>query len=169
MKYEPRKVFVKVNNTYKELTYQEFCHSKREETLYEDKHFIPVQGMLLEVDEQTYKEFYRDKERNRYLKKLDIENSLCSIDALDSEDKNGIEFISTTSKDIAEVVSDKLMLDKLRECFFLLTLDERKLIFQHYFEEIAEVELSKAYGVSQQAISKRLKKIREKIKRMMES
>lgn len=169
MKYEPRKVFIKVNDTYKELTYQEYCHLKIRDTTYEDKRFIPVQGMLLEVDEQTYKEFYRDKERNRYLKKLDIENSLCSIDALDNEDNNGIDFISDTSKDIAEAVSDKLMLDKLRECLFLLSDDDRKLIIQHYFEEVTEVELSKEYGVSQQAISKRLRKIREKLKRMIES
>ena len=168
MKYEPRKVFIKVNDTYKELSYQEYCYSKTKDTTYEDKRFIPVQGMLLEVDEQTYKEFYRDKERNRYLKKLDIENSLCSIDALDNEDNNGIDFISYTSKDIAEVVSDKLMLDKLRECLFLLSADDRRLIIQHYFEEMTEVELSKEYSVSQQAISKRMKKIREKLRRMIE-
>lgn len=168
MKYEPKKVYIKVNDTYKELTYQEYCYSKINDASYEDKRFIPVQGMLLEVDEQTYKEFYRDKERNRYLKKLDIENSLCSIDALDNEDNNGMDFISDTSKDIAEVVSDKLMLDKLRECLFLLSSSERKLIYQHYFEEITEVELSKLYGISQQAISKRLKKVREKLKQLME-
>lgn len=46
-----------------------FCNLKRKETSYAHKHFIPVQGMLLEVDEENYKDFYRDKERKRYLKK----------------------------------------------------------------------------------------------------
>lgn len=168
MKYEPRKVFVKVNGIYTELTYQEFCNLKRKEISYAHKYFIPVQGMLLEVDEENYKDFYRDKERNRYLKKNDIENSLCSIDALDNEDNNGIDFIPDISKDIAEVVSDKLMLDKLRECLFLLPDEEKELICRHYYEEMTEVELSKLYGISQQAVSKRLKKIREKLKGLME-
>lgn len=168
MKYEPRKVFVKVNGIYTELTYQKFCNLKRKKTSYASKHFIPVQGMLLEVDEENYKDFYRDKERNQYLKKIDIENSLCSIDALDNEDNNGIDFIPDTSKDIAEVVSDKLILDKLRECLFLLPDGEKKLIYQHYYEEMTEVELSKLYGISQQAVSKRLRKIREKLKQLME-
>lgn len=168
MKYEPRKVFIKINGIYTELTYQEFCNLKRKETSYANKHFIPVQGMLLEVDEENYKDFYRDKERNRYLKKIDIENNLCSIDALDNEDNNGIDFIPDTSKDIAEVVSDKLMLNKLRECLFLLPDEEKELICQHYYEEMTEVELSKLYGISQQSVSKRLKKIREKLKGLME-
>lgn len=168
MKYEPRKVFVLENENYKELTYQEFCGHRKWDILYKDKHFIPVQGMLLEVDKETYTEFYRNRERERYLKKLDIENNLQSIEAFDSENNNGIDFIVDTSKDIAEVVANKLIVDKLQECLSLLSSEEQKIIRQHYYDEISEVELGRMYGISQQAVSKRLKKIREKIKEMME-
>ena len=169
MKYEPKKVFVQEKGDYEEFAYSEFCKAREKDDSYANRYFIPIQGMLLEVDEENYKDFYRDKERNRYLKKLDVANGLNSIGALDSEDNNGIDFISSTSQDVAEVVSNKLMLDKLRECLFLLPTEEKKLIQQHYFEEITEAKLSKLYGISQQAISKRLKKIREKLKRLMEN
>jgi len=168
MKYEPRKVFVLENGNYKELTYQEFCRYREWNISYKDKHFIPVHGMILEVDKETYAEFYRNRERERYLKKLDIENSLLSIEACGSEDNNGIDFIADSCKDIAEVVADKLLMDKLRECLSLLSLEEQKIISQHYYDEISEVELGRIYGISQQAVSKRLKKIREKVKEMME-
>ena len=124
--------------------------------------------MLLEVDKETYTKFYRNRERERYLKKQDIENGLLSIESFESGDNNGIDFIADLSKDIAEVVADKLLMDKLRECLSLLSLEEQKMISQHYYDEISEVELGRIYGISQQAVSKRLKKIREKVKEMME-
>ncbi len=168
MKYDPKKVFILENGDYKELTYQRFCEYRKLNKSYENKHFIPIQGMLLEVNKEAYAEFYRKKERMRYLEKLDIDNSLISIDAFDSENNNGIDFIVDTSKDIAEVVANKLIVDKLRECLSLLLPEEQKIICQHYYDGISEVELGKMYGISQQAVSKRLKKIREKIKEMME-
>lgn len=75
MKYKPRKVFILNNGEYIELTYQDFCNRRKLDLSYETKHFIPVQGMLMEVSSKAYKDFYRDKERYRYIKKLDIEKS----------------------------------------------------------------------------------------------
>ena len=64
--------------------------------------------------------------------------------------------------------NDRLMKDRLRNCILLLSADEQKLICRHYYDEISEVELSHEYGITQQAISKRLKKIRMKLKDMLE-
>ncbi len=53
---------------------------------YMDKLFIPLQGCLLEVVREQYTDFYRDKERWRYLQKLDTKNRLLSLDGFtDSE------------------------------------------------------------------------------------
>lgn len=53
-----------------------------------------VQGCLIETEQTRYVEFYRDKERWRYLKKLDADNSLLSLEAFESDDDNSIEFIA---------------------------------------------------------------------------
>lgn len=109
MKYKPRKVFILNNGEYIELTYQDFCNRRKLDLSYETKHFIPVQGMLMEVSSKAYKDFYRDKERYRYIKKLDIENGLLSIDEFGSEDDNGTDFIFVQTDDISERLTELLL------------------------------------------------------------
>ena len=76
MKYAPRKVYIKESGGYVELSYTDFCRRRNADQTYMDKLFIPVQGCLLEVVREQYTDFYRDKERWRYLQKLDAKNSL---------------------------------------------------------------------------------------------
>ncbi len=89
MKYAPRKVFVLENGNYIELTYQQFEERKEKEPEMSSKWFIPVQGCLLETDQEQYADFYREKERQKYLHKLDENVGLLSIDAFDTETDNG--------------------------------------------------------------------------------
>lgn len=168
MKYEPRKVYVLESGSYQEITYQEHCRKRQSEDSYNNRYFIPLQGMLLEVSKEIYSELYREKERERYLRKLDRENGLLSIDAFEPAEESGIDFLPDMFTDMAESVMERLLLDRLRECISLLCSEEQKPIRQHYFDEISEVELSREYGITQQAVSKRLKKIREKLKNLLE-
>lgn len=75
-KYAPRKVFILENGEYVELTYEEFESCKANDPTYEDRYFIPVQGFLMEVSKEHYKDFYRAKEREAYLKKLNAKYGL---------------------------------------------------------------------------------------------
>ena len=70
MKYAPRKVYIKESGRYVELSYTDFCRRRESDQTYMDKLFIPIQGCLLEVVREQYTDFYRDKERWRYLQKL---------------------------------------------------------------------------------------------------
>ena len=89
MKYAPRKVYIKENGGYTELSYEDFCRRRETDGAYKDKLFIPVQGCLIETEQTHYIEFYRDKERWRYLKKLDADNSLLSLEAIENADDSG--------------------------------------------------------------------------------
>ena len=71
VKYAPRKVYIRESGGYVELSYTEFCRCRESDQTYMDKLFIPIQGCLLEVVREQYTDFYRDKERWRYLQKLD--------------------------------------------------------------------------------------------------
>lgn len=146
MKYNPKKVFILDDGKYIELTYQDFCNRKDSDVSYDDRRFIPIQGMLMEVSSEAYKDFYRDKERYRYIKKLDIENKLLSIDEFDSEDDNGTDFIFVQTDDVSEIVSNSIMLQKLRQSISELNADEKELIYQHYFDEISESKLGELYN-----------------------
>lgn len=133
-KYAPRKVFILENGEYVELTYEEFESRKANDPTYEDRYFIPVQGFLLEVSQECYEDFYRAKEREKYLRKLNAKYGLLSIDAFDNEDDNGTDYIQAETEDVAETVTHLLMLDKLRSVIPMLSENEQELI-QAYFSE----------------------------------
>ena len=169
MKYTPKKVYVKENDNFIEITNEEHESRKATDEQYAERWFVPLQGCLLEVDEQFYIEYYKEYERNRYLAALDRKNRILSIEAFDTEDENGVDFIVDEDEDIEKQVTDKLMAEKLRSVLLLLSEDEQLLIQRHYYENIPETELAKIYGVTQQAISKKMIKIRAKLKNLIEN
>ena len=121
MKYAPRKVYIKENNVYVELSYTDFCRRRQADQSYMDKLFIPVQGCLLEVVREQYADFYKDKERWRYLKKLNINHSLLSLDS----GGNMIDFIVDEAVDVAETVINAVMVDRLKAALPLLSDGEQ--------------------------------------------
>ena len=169
MKYIPKKVYVKENDNFIEITNEEHESRKATDEQYAERWFVPLQGCLLEVDEQFYIEYYKEYERNRYLAALDRKNRILSIEAFDTEDENGVDFIVDEDEDVEKQVTDKLMAEKLRSVLLLLSEDEQLLIQRHYYENIPETELAKIYGITQQAISKKMIKIRAKLKNLIEN
>ena len=169
MKHTPKKVYVKENDNFIEITNEEHESRKATDEQYAKRWFVPLQGCLLEVDEQFYIEYYKEYERNRYLAALDRKNRILSIEAFDTEDENGVDFIVDEDEDVEKQVTDKLMAEKLRSVLLLLSEDEQLLIQRHYYENIPETELAKIYGITQQAISKKMIKIRAKLKNLIEN
>ena len=134
-KYAPRKVFILENGEYIELSNEEFERRKENNPTYADRCFIPVQGFLLEVSREQYEDFYRAKERQAYLRRLDLKYGLLSIDAFDSEDDNGTDYIQAETEDVAETVAHLLLLGKLRSVIAMLPEDEKELILSSsYFQ-----------------------------------
>ena len=169
MKYAPKKMFVLENGKYVEITYEEHTYRKETDEQYAERRFIPVQGYLIETDQQCYTEFYREVERRKYLQKLEIELNPLSLESLDKEENNGIDFIEAENTDIAEQVENKLMIEKLLKVLPMLSEEELLLIHRFYYEEIPETKLAGIYGITQQAISKRLIKIEGKLKKLLET
>ncbi len=66
-KYAPKKVFILKNNEYIEITYEELCHREENDPSYKDKLFLPLYGMIMEVTESTYIEFYKLQRRQKYI------------------------------------------------------------------------------------------------------
>ena len=65
--YAPRKVFIKENGEYLELTYEAYCTRCETDPFYQNRRFLPLHGMLMEVSEEEYVQFYRQKNRQKYL------------------------------------------------------------------------------------------------------
>ena len=169
MKYAPRKVYIKENGDYVELSYIDFCHRKQADQSYVDKLFILVQGCLLEVVREQYADFYKDKERWRYLKKLDTNHSLLSLEGFTDSEGNVIDFVVDEVVDVAETVVRAVMVDRLKAALLLLSDSEQTLIKAIFFEELSEREVGLRLGVTQSVVNKRKSKILAKLRKIMEN
>ena len=169
MKYAPKKVFIKENEIFIEITNEEHESRKATDEQYAKRWFIPLQGCLLEVDEQFYIEYYKEYERNRYLATLDRKNKVLSIEAFDSEDDNGVDFIVDEDEDVERQVTDKLMAEHIRYIVSLLPSDERELIESLYFKGYSERQWSKISGIPQRTICYRKNVILQKLKKILKN
>ena len=152
VKYAPKKVFILENGKYKEITYSELQELEQSDKSYAEKFFLPLYGMLMEVTAETYKAYYKDKRRQKYIDERSLLNGDVSYDALDTD-----------------TVINKMTVAELRKAFLLLSPDEKKLLIEHFFDEKSQVELSKQYGVNQSSISRKINRIIAKLKKFLEN
>ena len=158
-------VFIQKNGGYLEISYEEFCRTQ--DTIFKDSFFISSNGVLMEVSQEFYQDYHREKNRLQYLERLDAEFSI-DYNFFDTDEFNGEELLIDYDEDVVEQVTTKLMIEKLRTVLPLLTEDEKLLINQIFFEEKSERTLALEYGVSQVAIHKKKERILKKLKNFLE-
>ena len=169
MKCAPRKVYIKESGGYVELSYTEFCRRRNADQTYMDKLFIPIQGCLLEVVQEQYTDFYREKERWRYLQKLDTSHSLLSLEGFTDSEGNVLDFVVDETVDVAETVVHAFMVDRLKAALPLLSDSEQALIHAIFFEELSEREVGLRLGITQSVVNKRKAKILIKLRKIIEN
>ena len=168
MNKQPKAVYIIENGGYTELTYEEFRRREQICPLYADKLFLPLYGSLMEVSKEDYEEYYRQRNRQIYIDRRASRNGDVSYNALSTDEFNGEDILIAEQPDVCDTVVESIMTDKLRKAILKLTDEEQLLIYRHYYADIPGTELAEIYGVSQQAISKRIAKIRVKLKNLLE-
>ena len=168
VKYAPKKVFILEKGNYKEITYSELKQLEQADKSYMDKFFLPLHGMLMEVTEQTYREYYQDKRRQKYIDERSKLNGDVSYNALDTDETLGEDVFADTKTDVEAEVINKMTVAELRKAFLLLSPDERELIKILFIDGVTERKASEIYGVSQVAIHKRKNRILAKLKDFLE-
>ena len=150
----PRKVFIKENGTYVALSYEAFC--KRRLQNPEDRKRL------------FYYAFYREKERTRYLKSLEREIGVLSLENVDLDREIVHSPFHDTMETLAELVLSRQLTNQLRRAVSRLTPAEKELIFLLYYENHTERELAERYGVCRNAIHKRKIRVLKKLKNFLE-
>ena len=168
MKKQPKAVYIIENGGYTELTYEEFRRREQICPLYADKLFLPLYGRLMEVSKEDYEEYYRQRNRQIYIDRRASRNGDVSYNALTTDEFNGEDILIAEQPDVCDTVVESIMTDKLRKAILKLTDEEQLLIYRLYYAGISGTDLAEIYGVSQQAISKRIAKIRVKLKNLLE-
>ena len=117
MKYAPKSVFILENGKYIEISYEELCNRAESDDAYKNKRFLPLYGMLMEVEENEYKQFYKTSRRQKYLEELSREKGDISFDMLTTDDFNGQDILVDTKRDVYQLVEQKITMDKLQKVY----------------------------------------------------
>lgn len=161
--------FIRIENGYEQITYAELCKLINTNEEYKSKKFLPLHGMLMEVTEEQYKEFYRQKRRQKYIDERSAENSDFSYDMLTTDDFNGEDILVDDSESLDEQVIRKIMTDKLRGALRLLSEDEQELIYGLFYENLSEREYASQKGVYHNAIHNKKIRILKKLKKFLDN
>lgn len=168
-KCTPKKVFILENGAYIEITYEELCERRKRYKDYETKLFLPLHGMLMEVTENVYREFYREEERQKYLKRRAEKKGEVSYDALTSDEFNGENIIVDQSPSVEEIVETRMMYDKLDRSLKMLTEDELSLLEALFYRGLSEYQWSAISGIPQTTIGYRKRCLLAKLKKIMKN
>ena len=170
MKQDPKKVYILENDSYTEITYEQLCKIRSTDEEYKKKHrFLRLYGILMEVTNKDYKIFYEARRRQKYLKERSEEKQDISLDTLAREKYGGEIMIPDTTENVEMQVERKLMLENLKACILLLPDESQKIIFLRFYENLTEEQIGEIYGITQQAVSKRIGRIIEKIKKLLKN
>lgn len=136
----------------------------------EKKYFIRIPHALVEVTEEVYLSYFRMKRRWSAQEERDTYNGLVSYDAMDTEEMLGEEIIPDSDQpSVEDIVTSKLLQEKLYYCLSQLTAAEQSLICALFFKEKTEREYAKILGISQKAVNKRRHKVLIKLRRLMQT
>ena len=152
------------NNTsagYIQVTEEELQVYKKnsEEKVY----LINLGHSIMEVDEVAYHDFYKEENREDYRQKLTIRNNVISMESLISGEFNECNLVADEGEPLDEKIMRKMMIEKLPEAISILNDDEKILIYQLYFENMSERQVSSLTGVPQKTINNRRKRILKKL------
>jgi len=129
--------------------------------------YIKIKNTKVDVSEQMYRPiqipecaFTKRTEREKP-KTLSYDNII--------ENGKESELPDLFGKSIEEIIENKLLFEDLRKALDKLSAEERKLIDDIFFYEKTEQEIANKIAKTQQAISKRKKKILGKLKKILEN
>ena len=110
-------------------------------------------------------EHMKDK---KYIKKLNKKYGLLSVESLDTDTDNGVDYICVSADNVEDAFSQMTMSDKLYSILEKLDKEEKEMIDLYFYKNIPQSEIAEKFGISQQAVSKRIRKICAKIKKQAE-
>lgn len=133
-----------------------------------EKYFIPIEGKLIEVEENVYVAYYKMDRRERYLEERDRDNGVVSYNTIDSQGidgESGLQDVVTETMETITLANE--LRNQLHRCIAALPRAERELIHAIYFEGMIEAEYASKANMTQSGISRRRKKTLSKLKKLL--
>lgn len=121
------------------------------------KYYLFVNGKKEKVSKEVYKEYWKIKNRENYLKRQDVKYCMMPFSSVD-QDGHFANNISDDSVDIEKIIQKKIMIEDLNNALKQLTIKERELIKSIYYNDESLRCLARLYKISQPALLKRRNK-----------
>lgn len=128
----------------------------------ENTKYIYVGGEKVYVSDEIYKAYKQQKNREEYLRRLDVE----FLDFNFTENYS-IEDIEDESINVEKIVETKMLIDKLKNAMESLSDDEREIIKRLYFDDEPLRKVAKSRNVSHPALIKKRDRILKKLREMI--
>lgn len=126
----------------------------------ENTKYIYVNGEKIYVSDEIYKVYKKQKNREEYLRRLDVE----FLDFSFAENYS-IEDIEDNRINVEKIVETKLLIVQLQKAMETLSDDEREILKRIYFDDESLRKVAKSRNVSHPSLIKKreqiLKKLRE--------
>lgn len=130
------------------------------------KYYLKVKGKLVEVNKNVYLVCHSSYQKQSRDIKRDQLHHLISLDTPFENNASMLDMLSD-NPDLVQDIHNKYLLHKVLLAIRTLKKHDQDLIIELYLNEHSEQEVAQQLNVSQQAISKRKKRIIKKIKEIV--
>ena len=127
------------------------------------EYYLYVNGQRVKVSEQIYKVYWREKEHEKYLERVDKKNHLLFFSSLD-HDGNFVDNLADESVDVEKIIETQILIETVRNAVSRLNDEERDIIERLYFNDETLSSVARSKKVSYQAIQWRKNNILKKLK-----
>ena len=132
------------------------------------EYVLRIGDTVFTVHEQDYREYYRELERWKYIRRMEKGKKLSYEKAM--EDELPLERLSAAEGiSLEDEIVQKIMIERMLEAIELLEEGERRLIRQLFFSGLTAREIARQRGVTHSAVLKQRNRILAKLKKILEN
>ena len=133
------------------------------------KYYIALNGESHEVSREVYQAYYQGKRKEKYIYEKDQahKNHILDISGMEELEVESDCCLASAEPSIDDQLLAKELHNHLHQCLQMLPSAERELIQAIYFSGETESSYAKMIGLTQPGVSKRHKKILEKLRKFM--
>ena len=164
----------KENGEFDVITYKELKKRRKENLQYYTKKFIPVNQKLIEVSEDGYKDFYRDVERYKYIKKEEERFLFLSIDSIPVDNDKELDIresnlLEDQNVNIGEEIERQIEIEMLKRALLELNIEDYKMIKALFFDDKTLREYAEEIDIPFTTLEYRKLKILQKLKEILKN
>ena len=159
--------FVLVNGVYKEVPTEMVQKNGKRTTEYQDRFLLEFGGYLMEVDEKDYREFVRDRRRQKYLKEEAELHGEFSYHSYDTDDYSGEELIIDVLTNVEDEVIRLQMMETVSKLVSELPALDKRIILSLFYDEKTVRQCATDLGIPKSVVAEREAKVLKRWKKIL--